>query len=249
MFEKDPMLWRKLVHPDDADYVDSLDYSRPVPVKAEFRIIRKDGETRWVAVSVYPQFDQHGVPVRFEGITVDITEHKEFQRKLREFAYTDFLTNLPNRHKFDMDFALAIEEARVSGKQVGLLYIDFDRFKYINDTFGHHAGDFALQQIANKFQCTLPKTANIYRMGGDEFTVLIRNVEDEHALEILAASILNQNDALLFGKEEVPLHYSIGIALYPISGENTDLLLRASDMADYCICAHSPVLPRRPVLL
>jgi diguanylate cyclase (GGDEF)-like protein len=154
--------------------------------------------------------------------------------RLQKMAYYDSLTQLPNRQMIKDLLISSLSEASRSGSSLGLLFLDLDQFKYVNDTMGHAAGDVLLQTVAIRIKKILPKHAILSRMGGDEFTILIPRMDtsdvaartSESIIELLKSSFpLNHN--------EVYITTSIGISVYPEDGRDADTLMKNADTAMY----------------
>jgi len=146
----------------------------------------------------------------------------------------DPLTNLPNRHYLDKKINKAITRARKNQSLFAVLFLDLDRFKFVNDTFGHSCGDQLLQEVSYRMKQAVGSTHTIARMGGDEFVCLAENLEDEREAEGIAKRIIDQF-SLPFSLKETELYMttSIGISLYPFDGDEADILLTNADSAMY----------------
>jgi diguanylate cyclase (GGDEF)-like protein len=173
-------------------------------------------------------------------ILENVTEYRAMVEEIRRMAHHDMLTGLPNRILFDDRCAQAIHFAQRHEKQVALLLLDLDRFKPVNDTYGHEVGDHLLQEVARRLQATLRRrTDTIARLGGDEFVALLPNVRDDQEAEKVATNMIASLDQP-FVIDGHPLHIgvSIGIALYPRHGETITDLERAADQAMYRVKSH-----------
>ena len=159
-------------------------------------------------------------------------ERKVFDGHLAELAYYDQLTGLVNRTLFQDRLSHALARARRAGRRVALMFIDLDRFKSINDTLGHEAGDNVLQQVAEQLRDAVRQTETVSRLGGDEFTVLLEPFEDAATAAAVAQRILGrlQMPVNLSG-EQIQLTSSIGIALFPDHATDEKTLLRHADAA------------------
>ncbi|WP_067928754.1 putative bifunctional diguanylate cyclase/phosphodiesterase [Alicyclobacillus shizuokensis] len=233
-FMADGDLWRKVIHPEDRALVpDKLPPDGSV--KLEYRVLRKDGQERWLEVTLYPRSNDKYLPAVVDGIAMDITERKEHQRRLQEMAYTDPLTSLPNQSQFHEDLGQAIQQAAVNGGKFGVLFVDFDGFKDVNDTFGHQFGDKVLGRIGALLKQCASENVRVYRMGGDEFTVLATSVNEDRDVIELARAILDRfRSPLWLGSEDrLTLHCSIGASIYPDHGDHAQALLRHADVAMY----------------
>lgn len=162
-------------------------------------------------------------------------ELKKLNLKLTYQAYHDALTNLPNRALFIRRVEQAIEYAEQSGELLAILFIDLDRFKYINDTLGHAAGDSLLQEVAKRLlACTRQPEDTVARLGGDEFTLLLRDVKEPLNAGIVAKHIINSlTKPLYFFQQELYLTPSIGISIYPKDGKEVGSLMKNADAGMY----------------
>jgi diguanylate cyclase (GGDEF)-like protein/PAS domain S-box-containing protein len=200
----------------------------------DWQIIRKDGTKRYIEASVSPKKDSSGKPMGFRGIIRDITERKQAEERIQYLATHDALTGLPNRLMFNQLLNHAIQAARRYQRQFAVLFIDLDHFKIINDTMGHEAGDQLLQEIAKRFKQSLRAVDIVGRLGGDEFIILIEEVDELSQVETLAHKILNTaiKPIVLLG-EECHVTASIGISIYPRDGSDEQTLMKNADMAMY----------------
>ncbi len=230
---QNPHLWLSLVHPDDLAVA-----TEPVRTgsgaRSEYRIRHRNGTERWVAVHLYPHFGPDGQVTYLEGLAMDITDRKIHQVELQRLAFTDALTHLPNRQQFEHDLREAVAQAERRGEKLAVFLLDFDGFKYVNDTFGHQFGDATLRAIAERLQQTLHGRAKVYRMGGDEFTVIQAGIGGEADVRETAARCLDAfREPLRVMNEWIPMGISIGAAIYPDHSRDVDTLLRYADISMY----------------
>jgi diguanylate cyclase (GGDEF)-like protein/PAS domain S-box-containing protein len=200
----------------------------------EVRNQRKSGGgfTEWLSVKCV--YDENGELTNYVSILTDISKLKEAEDKLRHLAHHDTLTNLPNRHYFQSRLDQALSHAKRRGTRLGLLFLDLDNFKNVNDTLGHQIGDELLQQVSERLYKSLRKHDVIARHGGDEFLVLLEDLEDplepryvtDHIQESLRKPIRVNN-------QEFNVSVSIGISTYPENGVTRDSLLKNADVAMY----------------
>lgn len=164
----------------------------------------------------------------------DITQRKQAELELKYLANFDALTGLPNRTMFNGRLLQAVRRATRRQARLALLFIDLDRFKQINDTLGHAAGDELLRVTSRRMSATVPSGAIVARLGGDEFTVLLPDIAGEAAVQGIAQALL---DAFIepanLGGNEVVISPSIGIAYFPEHGEDPGTLLKHADAAMY----------------
>ena len=164
----------------------------------------------------------------------DITERKQLENQLDKNANYDKLTDLPNRRLFFERLERAILENHRDDKQFALLFLDLDGFKYVNDAYGHKIGDEVLIVVGNRLQNAIRKSDTVARMGGDEFTIIARNIDDYHNIEVLVEKIqASIKEVIKIGDIECFVNSSVGIARYPDHGKDSDTLLRNSDTAMY----------------
>lgn len=164
----------------------------------------------------------------------DVTDWKRAEERLIELAHFDQLTGLPNRTLFQDRLRQALPQASRNGKLVALLFLDLDRFKFVNDSLGHTVGDLLLKEAAGRLTHCVRKSDTVARLGGDEFTVILTNITSVHDAAKVAQKILD-DFSRPFGSQgpELFVTPSIGITLYPFDGDDIDLLLKNADTAMY----------------
>ncbi len=208
-------------------------WSDAAPSQDELRLVRRDGETLEAELSV-TAFRRGG---RNEGVLVevrDVTERRRASETIRRLADYDTLTGLANRALFDRQLQIALMEARDAGRAAGVLLLDLDRFKLINDTLGHAGGDRILQTVAKRLQETLPRRYTIARFGGDEFLVLAPRLDRAEAIQHVAAQIAAALEAPVEQDGKMlRVSGSVGGAVFPEHGEDGDALVRAAGAAMY----------------
>ena len=194
----------------------------------------KDGRiyAEWLALHTVK--DEHGQVVNRIGIFSDITRRKAMEEFTTHQAQHDFLTNLPNRVLLYDRLTSQLALSKRNGSKFALLFIDLDKFKPINDTLGHKAGDQLLQQVAKRLLEQVRETDTVSRLGGDEFVILVSEVTSLEGVESLAQKVLSALDApYSVAGYQVSISASAGIALYPIHGNDPDELLAHADNAMY----------------
>ena len=189
---------------------------------------------RWTSVSGRPLFDDNGRFVGYRGIGTDITERKMSEDRIRYLAQHDELTGLPNRTAFQQAVAHAIEQSRRYDRKIAVFFVDLDRFKYINDSLGHDAGDTVLKEVALRLRGGLRAGDVVARQGGDEFVVLVEEFVTENDLTGIARKMMEAFAHPFFlGGQEFLLTASVGIGTFPLDGNDMQSLLKAADIAMY----------------
>jgi len=197
-------------------------------------VIRKDGFKRHVEISVSLMKDVAGKPVGFRGIVRDIDERKKAEATILHMAFHDALTGLPNRLLFNDRLNVAMAAAQRNNKKFGVMMLDLDKFKNINDSLGHDIGDQLLQSVGNRLRGRLRKSDTVARMGGDEFMLLLPEINQREDAEVIARKIVDSfQRAFALGNHELKITTSIGIAVYPESGLDFDTLKKNADIAMY----------------
>ena len=205
-------------------------------VEVESRVQQPNGSLRWFRRIFYPYTNTEGQVVRIDGLMEDTTEAKKMIDRLHTLATTDGLTGLPNRTLFNDRLTQAIAAAsRHEKKQVVLMMMDLDRFKEINDTLGHPAGDQLLVEVAQRLNSVLRDTDTLARLGGDEFAVLLPDVRNgrKTADKIVKKIMHCLGTPFKIGDNEIYLELGIGVALYPEHGEDAAILMSRADVAMY----------------
>ncbi len=199
-----------------------------------YEFTRKNGSVASIEFSFFPKRNKAGRIVGFRGVGHDITERKRAEDRIQFFATHDGLTGLPNRVLFSQLLNHAIESAKHHKRRLAVFFIDLDRFKIINDTMGHEAGDALLQQICVRFKQSLRAADIVGRMGGDEFIILIEEVRELGHVALVAHKILSNvmKPIVLLG-EECRVTASMGISIYPKDGKDEQSLMKNADIAMY----------------
>ncbi|MEC1522494.1 EAL domain-containing protein [Neobacillus niacini] len=192
---------------------------------------RKDGSTFPAEIQIGKRFVQNRSLIAF---TIrDITKKKQDQEKITHMAYHDSLTNLPNRRLFNEQLTIKLNEARHSIQPLVIMYLDMDRFKYINDSLGHLMGDRLLQEVAKRLAQSVRKKDIVARVGGDEFTIILPETDREIALEVAEEIFEAFKKPFYIDNYELFLTTCIGISTFPYDGEDPQVLIRNADAALY----------------
>ncbi len=195
---------------------------------------RKNGEIypEWLNVTAIR--DVQGHLQQYVGLFTDITEHKQAEEKLRYQAYHDPLTGLPNRLMYTEHLDMALPQAERREQMCGVMMLDLDHFKNVNDTFGHECGDKLLILVAQRLRECIRKEDTLARLGGDEFTFLLSLVDDLKDVARVAEKILAAfTRPLTIDGRDLFITPSIGICLFPGDGEDAETLLKNADAAMY----------------
>ncbi len=188
----------------------------------------------WLSINAV-QKDNNTVE-RYVVLLSDITKRKNYEKQIWRQANYDALTKLPNRNLFHRRLEQALEQAREENAHVGLMFIDLDHFKEVNDTLGHDAGDELLKAATKRLSGAVRKNDTVARMGGDEFTVVLPMLEHQNLALDIAARILEQlNTPFTLPQGQVKISGSIGIVIYPQDGDDITNLLKNADIAMYRI--------------
>lgn len=195
---------------------------------------RKNGETYWEEAQISPVLGDDGEVLRYVAVKLNITERKEASERLAYMANHDALTDLPNRLLFSERVEQALALAQRNGKRLALLFLDLDKFKPVNDRYGHAAGDALLRQVAQRMVACVRAADTVGRVGGDEFVVLLQDVENASAAVQVAEKIrLALNEAFVLDGPTVSIAATIGLVVYPDHGASADELTRHADLAMY----------------
>lgn len=206
------------------------------PVSYQRIAMAPTGEPRHIEGRLLPHIGEQGQVLGWFAVTMDITEHKLAEDRIQHVAHHDSLTGLPNRLLFNDRLSQAVSLARRNTRQLALLYLDLDKFKPVNDTLGHAAGDELLKAVATRIRNEVRESDTVARIGGDEFTVILPDIQGRGDAETVARKIvaaLATPFQLGSGNQSVQIGTSIGIALYPTDAADAVALVKAADAAMY----------------
>jgi diguanylate cyclase (GGDEF)-like protein/PAS domain S-box-containing protein len=229
---------RDISHPDDLDATHELSgrlrQGSIASFKAEKRYVRKDGTVVWAGLTVALKRDSAGRKLYDVSIVEDISARKEAEECIHYLANHDALTGLPNRARFAQLLARACDAARRDRRRFAVLFIDLDRFKIINDTLGHEAGDSMLRAAAARLRGCVRSGDVVARLGGDEFVVLLQDVAETAVACKVAANILKELvEPVAIAGRDCTVSASIGICLHPDGDQQDQAVLRNADLAMY----------------
>jgi diguanylate cyclase (GGDEF)-like protein/PAS domain S-box-containing protein len=195
---------------------------------------RKNGDVypEWLSIGVIK--NPRGQVLNYISLFSDITKRKEAEQRIEFLAHYDALTQLPNRALFSDRLKHALLVAKRSDSKVGLMFLDLDKFKFINDTLGHLAGDQLLQSVAERLKSSVRESDMVCRQGGDEFMILLEEISSAGDIEQVAQKIMTEMSAAhQLGEETRIVSFSIGAALYPDDAIDEDKLIHCADQAMY----------------
>lgn len=205
-----------------------------IVVNEEWIIRRPGGESVTILCNAGPIKDKSGNITGGIFAWRDITERKKMEAVVRHQAFHDFLTGLPNKMLFIDHLTLALSAARRNYNALAVLFLDLDRFKTINDSLGHSAGDQLLKHIAARLKACVRESDTVARIGGDEYAILLPHIADEEDVSIIAKKILSfLQEPYVIDGHELHITPSVGISIYPGNGENAEILLKNADIAMY----------------
>lgn len=226
-----------MIHQDDVDRVKTkviTCVSIKSACRIEYRIQNRNGHYVWLEANINPIFDESDVLKHLVLVARDIRKRKEYEVKLQEMAYYDILTGLPNRRLFNDRFNKVMNQSKRDRESFALLLLDCNKFKRINDSMGHDAGDQLLKEFSERVCSSVRDIDTVSRFGGDEFVVLLPNVEGKEDVKKISKRILKalQKPWVIDGGE-YKVTSSIGISMFPENGPDQDTMLKHADQALY----------------
>ena len=245
-YVEDPDLWARMLHPDDRDlavatYLRGRELGEPFVY--EYRLIARDGRVVWFRDSAIVLPGADGKPALIQGVMLDITERKAAEEHIAYLAYHDSLTGMPNRAMFDELLELSLARARRNGLGVGVISVDLDEFKLVNDSLGHETGDELIRLLADRLREATRDTDLVARPGGDEFLVLLADLDmsppvpggqDGGSIAAEAVAIRIQEamrSPFEIAGTELYLTASQGIAVFPIDADDAITLMTNAETA------------------
>jgi diguanylate cyclase (GGDEF)-like protein/PAS domain S-box-containing protein len=200
----------------------------------EYAIVGNDGVTRWYTTSGEPVYDSQGNFKGYRGTGSEITGRKLAEQRIQHIAHHDVLTGLPNRMLLQDRLSQAIAYANRSGHPLWVMLIDLDRFKFVNDSLGHKAGDLLLKTVASRLQSSVRESDTVARLSGDEFVAVLSEYPDESLSPVIIERVMKAlaQPVMLEGKEFF-VTCSIGVAVYEADGTPAERLIEHADIAMY----------------
>ena len=208
--------------------------NRTVGLAANCLLLRRDGQESAIEDSAAPIHNRDGAVIGAVIVFHDVSESRTMALKMAHLAQHDFLTGLPNRVLLTERLSRAIGQARRHDKRVALMFIDLDYFKHINDSLGHAVGDQLLQMVAERLKICVRDTDTVCRQGGDEFVILLTEIEETRDAAPVAEKILAAfSDPCLIAGNELHVTLSVGISIYPDDAQDADGVMKNADTAMY----------------
>jgi diguanylate cyclase (GGDEF)-like protein/PAS domain S-box-containing protein len=226
--------WINLCHPQDIKISEAAlkdHFSGKTDLyEAEVRMKHKNGDWIWVLDrGRVVKRDINGRPLRMTGTHIDITNRKKAEEMIRHMANHDALTGLPTLRLAKDRALIANERAKRSNKMTAFMFVDLDGFKLINDTFGHEAGDLVLKKVASRLNSSVRQSDTVSRIGGDEFLIIINEIESLEPAENIAAKIIREISLpFKYKTNDLKIGCSIGISIYPKNGNDIEYLIKKS---------------------
>jgi diguanylate cyclase (GGDEF)-like protein/PAS domain S-box-containing protein len=226
--------WEGILHPDDHDRVLAAaerHLKTAEPFSAEYRVMRRDGTLMAWSDSA-KVIRSEGYPTRWIGVITDVTEDRQVKEQVKYLAVHDVLTGLPNRALFNDRLTIALAQSTRGNQKVAILFLDLDRFKAVNESFGHPVGDQFLCRVAERIRACTRAGDTLARFGGDEFAILIQRIRSEEDAAKVAQKVLEAiRLPFLVDQRELFTTTSIGASTYPTDGADVDTLTRNADAA------------------
>ncbi len=228
------------VHTEDREVVSygiqHISATRKMSSQLEFRVRTNNGRYIYVETKINGILNESGSIQTFVLVMRDVMERKKSEQTIYHLAYHDTLTDLPNRRLFMDRLRKELQQAKRFQADIAVLFLDIDRFKYINDSWGHEIGDLILTKTAQRIKKCVRSNDLVARLGGDEFTILLTNLSSTKEVEQISGRIqASLQDPIEWGEQQYHLSCSLGIALFPSDGRDADELLKRADMALYAV--------------
>jgi diguanylate cyclase (GGDEF)-like protein/PAS domain S-box-containing protein len=230
-----PDMWRQIfVDPDRMHSIVREAQENGIVQGAEIEVYRRDRSKRWIIANIRAARDSKGNVLLFEGTVEDITERKVAEERVQFLAYFDALTGLPNRTLLEDRIAIALGGAHRRKENIAFLFLDLDRFKIVNDTFGHSVGDILLQEVAERLKKWVRDQDTVARVGGDEFVIMLAGVQSAPDAASAAERLVGLVAAgFSIDGNSVNVTCSVGISMFPDNGMDGETLIKHADAAMY----------------
>jgi diguanylate cyclase (GGDEF)-like protein/PAS domain S-box-containing protein len=231
-------IWLELMHPEDLNVYDEAItsyFEKKTPYFiCEYRLKTKNGDYIWVLTKGKAIRDNKGDIIKMAGSHTNITDKKKAEEKINHLAYFDIVTDLANRTLFEEKLNKCIADTNANKEMFGLIYLDLDNFKNVNDTLGHAFGDLLLKNVANLLKKHVNKEDIVARLSGDEYAIIIPKLSMLEKINMLVEKIKDEfQNPFMLANQEVYVTVSMGIAIYPTDGEDQLTLFKNADTAMY----------------
>ncbi|MCZ0701656.1 diguanylate cyclase (GGDEF)-like protein [Natronobacillus azotifigens] len=226
-----------LLHPNDQMklcnvYKNHIDHHKPLEI--ECRLRSEDDSYTWMYITGQAQRDSYDEVTNVLGSIMDISEQKNVEERINQLAYHDSLTGLPNRLHFEEQLKTLLAIAKSNNDKLALLLFDLDRFRLINDSYGHQAGDRLLQYVAQRIRSITAENQLIARLSGDEFVIVMPNITNMNQIFEFGTKIVDcMNQPFIEDEREYHISTSVGISVYPHHSDDEVTLLQQADIAMY----------------
>jgi diguanylate cyclase (GGDEF)-like protein/PAS domain S-box-containing protein len=203
------------------------------PLEVQFRYLHAAGHYVTIEARAMPVLKESGEIENIVVVARDITERNKHEELIKKMAYHDQLTSLPNRRSFTEEFEGHIRNAEDRNQQLGVLFLDLDRFKFINDSLGHSFGDLVLKEVSLRLKMFTRDSGRVYRMSGDEFTIILEDINQEKLKHKMTELLEVFSEPVLIKDEMIHITASIGVSIFPLDGQDPKALLKNADLAMY----------------
>lgn len=237
VFYQNPNFMNNIIHEKDKEiwmgHVHEINEERETEI-LDIRIITKSGEIKWIKHVCATVVDIHSKQIGVRASNIDITEQKNHADQIFSMAYFDPLTNLPNRRLFEQNLQSMVDKTDGKNDVFSVMFLDLDRFKNINDSFGHKLGDKVLKEVTKLVMDHCQDKCLLSRFGGDEFVLICAEIENQEQASEFAASIIKKIEQPMYIDDiSIYISASIGVAFYPQDGTDFNMLVRNADTAMY----------------
>lgn len=222
------------IHPDDKlKFIQDKHKWGSNKLTRQYRLQLKEKSFRWIELQINPVTDENGQTKTIFGAIKDITNQKDKEQRLKDMAFYDVLTGLPNRIMLKTQLRKAFSRAKRRDHDVTVMFMDLDGFKEVNDKLGHDVGDDLLKEVATRLNNSVREEDLVSRIGGDEFIVVVEETPKDEILGIAERILKEMSVPFSILKDGVTVSPSIGIAIYPEDGETIDSIVERADKAMY----------------
>ncbi|UCZ53593.1 sensor domain-containing diguanylate cyclase [Bacillus shivajii] len=230
-----PHIWKEMIHPEDVKRIEKEEKRllSGESIQSEFRVVTSEGDVNWVVKISTPILGSNHELLKVHGELIDVTDRKKLELELKQMAFYDDLTDLPNRKSLDRHIDKALSRSRRHNHNFTIMFVDLDGFKDVNDNLGHDAGDQLLVEVATRLNDSIRDEDLIARIGGDEFVVVFEETCKEEIQAIAERILKTVGNPYDINGEEAKISLSIGVSMFPDDGEDKETLIEHADQAMY----------------